>query len=242
MAQAEGDQIIILTKWACKWLKFGWDVVVNGTTKEQLASAILKHMDATLGEPGSYVEDILEERTRSVVCRMKLAENYAKTASQGSSANGEKIVNTVEMKSDRDVVKQVISRKVTQKLIKRQRSNFAAAVSKKAYNKFGDRQMTQANVMVTRKWLQKYLEDSFKDLRTCDKNLAIDRATFLSFVPTKDFLKMRILMETNAAKERIAGTTLFGKIFRLAGGSDPAVGCTDLVALGGSGASGPIVA
>lgn len=228
MATVDVNQVLILTKWACKWLKFGWDISVNGTPKEQIARSIMKHLDATLGEPGLYVEDILEERTRCVVRKMKLNSNYKHSIEQGLESNLEELTNTATITGEEDVVKQVISRKVTQKLVKKQRSNFAAAVAKKAYNKFGDRQMTQANVLVTRKWLQKYLEDSFKDLRTCDKNLAIDRAVFLSFVPTKDFLKMRILMETNAAQERISGTSLFGKIFRLAGGSDPPIGVVAL--------------
>lgn len=228
MANVDVDQLVILTKWAVKWLKFGWNITVNGTPKEQLAKAILQHMDEVPGEPESYVEDILEERTRVVVRKVNVAQTHKIEESDGGEGNARVWSDEASMKFENDVAKQVISRKITQKLVRRQRSNFSAAVSKKAYNKFGERQMTPANVLVTRKWIQKYLEDSFKDLRTCDKNLAIDRATFLSFVPTKDFLKMRVLMETNAATERIAGTSLFGKVFRLMGGSDPVIGVTDI--------------
>lgn len=216
------EQVLVLTKWTQKWLKFSWDIIINGGPTEQLAKRILKNMDLLEEEPSLYVEDVLDERVKTVVTRRTKVE-------KGSMRDASKIDNTntltsemeasvtEEMKYEEDVARTVISRKVSQKLMKGKRSNFAAAVAKKAYNKFGERVMSPANIMVTRKWIQKYLEDSFKDLRTCDKNLAIDRALFLSFVPTKDFLKMRIILDTSAAQQRMEGGNLFGRIFRLAG-------------------------
>lgn len=105
-------------------------------------------------------------------------------------------------------------------LVKGKRSNFAACVAHEAYNKFGARPMTEANVLVTRRWLQKLLaEPKYKDLRTVDKNIAIDRALFLSFVPTNEFRKMKIAVASRAWQKRVdpAGLLggLFGKAFML---------------------------
>jgi len=231
------DQVVVLSQWACKWLKFGWGIVVSGSTKEQLARRVLAQLDTVLGEPEQYVEEIVDERTRIISTMSKCQETTAR-ATTGTHTRGEVGVNglvdeitrtsgaALEYKTSD--VREVVSRKVTQRLIKKQRSNFAAAVSKQAYNKFGERPMSPANVLVTRKWIQKYLEDRFKDLRTCDKNLAIDRALFLSFVPTKDFLAMRLLLETKAAQDRISGKGIFGKIFRFASSAPAPTGAVEL--------------
>lgn len=109
----------------------------------------------------------------------------------------------------------------TKKVLKKgKRSNFAACVAHEAYFKFGARPMTEANILVTRRWLQKLLsEPAYKDLRTVDRNIAIDRALFLSFVPSDDFRKMKIATASRAWQKRVdpAGLLggLFGKAFML---------------------------
>lgn len=208
---SESEQVLVLTKWAQKWLKFGWNIVLNGTPTEQLAKRIVKELDSVLNGPTFYVDDIVEERTRTVAVKV----DVSKTAKSEIEVDDYVVVTDLKSKEEENVVKQVISRKVTQKIRRQQRSNFSAAVAKEAYNKFGERPMSPANVLVTRKWIQKYLEDQFKDLRTCDKNVAIDRAMFLSFVPTKDFLTMRVVMETKEMNKRMEGSSWFGKVFRL---------------------------
>lgn len=221
MSTLPAEQVLVLTRWTQKWLKFSWDIVINGGQTEQLAKRVLHHLDILEDEPSLYVEDVLDERVKTVVTRRFKAEKGSaknSTLNEGKNTTSETSASVEEeMKYEEDVVRTVTSRKVSQKLMKGKRSCFAAAVAKKAYNKFGERVMSPANIMVTRKWIQKYLEDSFKDLRTCDKNLAIDRALFLSFVPTKDFLKMKILLDTSAAQQRMEGGNLFGRIFRLGG-------------------------
>jgi len=92
------------------------------------------------------------------------------------------------------------------------------ALAKKAYVKFGARQVTEANVLVTRKWLNKLIEDEFKDLRTCDKALALDRATFLSFIPTMAWNNYKFVFHgDNAVTDRIGGNSLFSKIAHIVG-------------------------
>jgi hypothetical protein len=91
-----------------------------------------------------------------------------------------------------------------QRLRKGCRSKFAISLAKQAYLKFGARPMSQANMLVTRKWLSKILEEAkYKDLRTADKINAIDRALFLSFVASKDFKEMELLFNTKAANDRV---------------------------------------
>jgi hypothetical protein len=99
-------------------------------------------------------------------------------------------------------------------LRKGKRSRFASSIAHQAYNKFGARPMTEANVLVTRRWLQKLLaEPEYKDLRTVDKNIAIDRALFLSFVPTNDFRKMKLAVATREWQNRVDPAGLLGGIF-----------------------------
>ncbi len=117
-------------------------------------------------------------------------------------------------------------------LKKGKRSNFAACIAHEAYNKFGARPMTEANVLVTRRWLQKLLaEPSYSDLRTVDRNIAIDRALFLSFVPSNDFRKMKIVVASRAWQKRVdpAGLLggLFGKAFMLIRDDVPDVALLD---------------
>jgi hypothetical protein len=107
--------------------------------------------------------------------------------------------------------------KRTKRLVKGKRSKFAMSLAKLAYLKFGRRPMVEANLLVTRKWLVKALEDKkYADLRTADKCLAIDRALFLSFVPTMAYNNMRVVMEDDSVVNRLTGAaTRFGKVFSL---------------------------
>lgn len=113
--------------------------------------------------------------------------------------------------------KQVRLETVTKKkmvLKKGKRTNFASSLAHIAYNKFGARPMTEANVLVTRKWLAKLLsEPEYKDLRIVDRNIAIDRALFLSFVPTNEFRQMKVVCATKAWQKRVDPKGLLGGIF-----------------------------
>lgn len=186
------DQYIVLTKWGCKWIKFVCDYVVSGGPANKFADQVLKTFDGVCDDPIEYVED-------------------------HTTTFEKKIVDTI-----RDVpasVQKVVKHKLVLK--KGKRSMFSASIAKMAYNKFGQRPLSDANVLVTRKWIQKLLDEPmYKDLRVCDKNLAIDRALFLSFVPTKDFQMMKIATTTPAWEARNKTENVFGKVFRLLGGQD----------------------
>jgi len=189
------EPYIVLTKWGVKWIRFVCDYAVRGGPAETFAKEILKTFDDVSDEPLDYVETHITTVEKSVV----------------------------DFRSCEKKKKEV--KKVKKVLSKGKRSSFAAAIAKIAYNKFGDRKMTEANVLVTRKWIQKLLDEpEYKDLRVCDKNLAIDRALFLSFVSTRDFQAMKLATATSAWSDRTNEANVFGKIFRLVGlhrGADP---------------------
>lgn len=197
----DSEQVIVLSKWGVKWLKFAWNIAVHGTKREQIATNILRELDSVEQDPECYVD----------------AHVYTSTHVVSNSVDGSRVVGSVERR-----------KKV---LRKGRRSAFAASVAQLAYNKFGERPMSEANVLVTRKWIQKLLEDKkYEDLRTCDKNLTIDRALFLSFVPTNSFRAMKLAVQTNAWKDRCDENTVFGKVFRLVGLAAPAEAQYDLIA------------
>lgn len=119
-----------------------------------------------------------------------------------------------------EITKEEVEMKTKLVLAQGKRSKFASAIAKLAYNKFGAREMTPANILVTRRWIAKLIaEPEYKDLRTSDKNVAIDRALFLSFIPTEEFRRMKIVSASRAWHNRTAPSALlngiFGRAFRL---------------------------
>lgn len=185
---AELEAYIVITKWGFKWLRFACDYVVNGGPADKFAKEVLRTFEDVSEEPLEYVETHITTVEKKVVDHVRME------------------------------IKKAEVKKVKKVLAKGKRSAFSASIAKIAYNKFGERKMTEANVLVTRKWIQKLLaEDEYKDLRTCDKNLAIDRALFLSFLPTKDFQAMKVATATKTWRDRLDEDSVFGRIFRLVG-------------------------
>jgi hypothetical protein len=191
MAAIDHEQVVVLSKWACKWVKFAYDRLVNGSDVHQYAEKLLVELDACEESPIQFVEEHIVTLTKTVECAGKV----------------ETPVSNV---------------KKTRRLVKGKRSKFATCLAKEAYLKFGKRPMNDANILVTRKYMVKYLEQpDYADMRTCDKVLAIDRALFLSFVPTIVYNNMRVASEDSSIAKRISGaTTSFGKIFSLGRTSD----------------------
>lgn len=186
------EQVLVLTRWGVKWIKFAWKCLVDDSKAETFAKKILAEFDSVNEDPVDYIDAHVYESTHTVT----------------NSVSGTQEVGRITRK-----------KKVLQK---GRRSLFAASVAKLAYNKFGERPMSEANILVTRKWIQKLLEEpEYKDLRTSDKNLAIDRALFLSFVKTQSFRAMRLALATNAWEQRNSDEGVFGKAFRLVRGGEP---------------------
>lgn len=186
------SDVVELTKWGCRWVSYGLDYLLNGGEVHQVAVKLLDALEKEPNAPEHYLE------THEVVHR--------KTVTKVTDTD----IGT-------DVVKDVVfdNVKVTKRIVKRGRSKFAMSLAKQAYLKFGKREITPANELVTRKWMVKYLEGKeFADMRVADKVLAIDRAIFLSFVPTMVYNDMKVVMADKASKNMISGvTTSFGRIF-----------------------------
>jgi hypothetical protein len=150
---------------------------------EKFSASAIKSFDLEGGEPLEYVE----------------THTYVNEHQVSVPGESDRVVR-VERK------KQMIK--------KGKRSNFASCVASLAYNKFGARPMSEANVLVTRRWIQKLLDEpTYKDLRVVDKNIAIDRALFLSFVPTNDFRQMRLVTSSRAWEKRVDPKGLLGGLF-----------------------------
>lgn len=179
---------IVITAWGANWIGRTWNLWRNGGPAGTYATELLNILDGVDEEPEELVETHIKEETKQVIVTKR-------------DGNG----NFVE-----DVVVEQKRCRMVKKLKKGKRSVFAASVAKQAYNKFGERPYSEANVLVTRKWLQKFFDDAkFTDLRTVDKNTAIDRALFLSFVPTREFQQGRIAMATRQWQGRMDATSSF---------------------------------
>lgn len=227
----DNSPVIYLSRWGCQWIKFVFNHVVVGGPASQLATHILKQMDVDDYDPHSYVDTEVYTTTKVTLRGNYVVpggvENYASNGpaqtvmdDAGPEEGYVSIAPMLKMPEIPGSEPEVESVTKCQKRIKKRcRSKFSISVARLAYNKFGQRPLSDANMLVTRKWIQKYLEEKFPDLRVCDKNLAIDRALFLSFVPTKDFHRYRIMLDSAPAKDRMDGSSIFGRIFRIGGSS-----------------------
>jgi hypothetical protein len=91
------------------------------------------------------------------------------------------------------------------KPVRRRVRNVAAnSYALKAYLKFGFRPRSEANVIVTRKYISDLLDEQ-KDMRIRDKIEIMDMAVFLSFVPSRSLQWSKTIGKTQAFSERILG-------------------------------------
>lgn len=170
---------IVVSAWGAKWMRYAFNSWRVGGPVGEFAADVLKDINEVEDEPVDFIEEHVVEHRKVV--------------------------------KDVDGVRTIFdNKKVSKRLRKGRRSHFAAAVAKVAYLKFGNRQMSEANMLVTRRWIAKYLEgEEFKDLRTCDKAIAIDRALFLSFVPTREFGMMKMVTATKQWEDRVVKNDSF---------------------------------
>jgi hypothetical protein len=195
------EQVLVLTRWAHRWLTYGLKVMVGRTPSQDVARRLVHAFDEEQNHPDDYVVDHLTH--------LSVIEDVAQVEPKVTDAE------IVEPSPSPRVKKvKVDNKKKTQKLAKGKRSCFAMAVAKRAYFKFGARPVSDANVLVTRKWITKLLDDEYPDLRTCDKIIAVDRATFLSFIPTMSWNNIKFLVneDGNAMTNRISGRSVFSRI------------------------------
>jgi len=106
----------------------------------------------------------------------------------------------------------------------------ASALAWECYAHFGARERSEANVLVSRKYMRDIL-DEHRDFRAKDKARLIDRALLLSFLPTQDLQEMVELSSTSVWKSReavalVPARGFFSRLFNFRGGS-----CNGVVAL-----------
>jgi len=95
-------------------------------------------------------------------------------------------------------------RRTKQRITKGNRSLFAARLANEAKLKFGTLKYTEANMLMVRRWLSKFLDvPEFKDLRITDKVLALDRAVFMAFVVSEDFQRFKVLFESKKMQDKV---------------------------------------
>jgi hypothetical protein len=187
------DDVIALTKWGAKWLRYAFDFAVGNGPEQVMARGLVHAFDKSTTDANEFIVDRVTALTVT-------------ESSRPRSEGGWEIVPAVP----KVLVENV---KRTTRVRKGNRSHFAMALGKRAYVKFGARPVSEANVIVTRKWLLKVIEEEFKDLRDCDKAIALDRSTFLSFIPTMSHNNYKFIFHgKNDVTRRIDGENLFSRI------------------------------
>ncbi len=79
---------------------------------------------------------------------------------------------------------------------RRRRKGMAFALAEEAYYQFGHRDRSEANLLVTRKFMRDMLKEH-RDLRARDASDLIDRALYLSFLPSYTLREMNVLSDTH---------------------------------------------
>jgi len=101
-------------------------------------------------------------------------------------------------------VTQIVTRvRKTSRLVKGNRSKFAGSLAQRIKVKFGTLKYTEANRIMVHRWLSKIVEEEFKDLRTVDKVLALERATFMAFIVSEDYARFKVLFEDGKMSDRL---------------------------------------
>lgn len=108
----------------------------------------------------------------------------------------------VQVTEGNEVVVEALGMSTT--LRKRCRKHAADAYALQAYLKFGRRQKSEANVLVTRKYISDLLIET-PDMRTRDKIEIMDKAVFLSFLPSKTHQECAAYETTFAYARRVLG-------------------------------------
>ena len=211
------DQVAVLnlSKWGWKWLNFGFRTIIGDTNERRSARKMLGAFDACTMEPSECLEYNPVKREGDVVHARDLLLEVTGAGEQPAVEVVTRVQQHSLVEIDENGPKIIFDNQKTTKRIKRgRRTKFALALAKKAYVKFGAREVSQANILVVRKWIGKMLEEpEFKDLRTCDKAIALDRATFLSFIPTMAWNNCKFVFHgDNAITARIGGESLFSRI------------------------------
>ncbi len=169
----EENLFVSITVFCQKWIQRAFRVKREDCLKADVIKDVITHAVEAAHEDP---QDYVEENTTETV--------------RQTFENG-------ETKSE------VVRKRTTKRLVKGNRSKFAGSLAQRVKVKFGTMRYTEANRIMVHRWLSKLVEDEFKDLRTCDKVLALERATFMAFVVSEDFARFQVLFESEPMKDRL---------------------------------------
>ncbi len=88
---------------------------------------------------------------------------------------------------------------------KGRRRGLAWSLAERAYFQYGEREASEANVLITRKFMRDVLMEH-KDLRAKDAARAIDEALYLSFLPSTVLRDMHVIRGTRRFRMRANAT------------------------------------
>lgn len=97
---------------------------------------------------------------------------------------------------------------------RRPKNIIAYALAQEAYYNFGARPRSEANNLITRRWMRDRM-DTYKDVRHIDRASIIDIALVLSFLPSLDAREVENLAQTYTFMDRSTTTPLFRLFQRL---------------------------
>jgi hypothetical protein len=156
-----------------------------------------KWLSKVFGVKKSQLHD--KENLRHVICNavdsahddpLDYVEDHAESRKLVTYRNGQ-------------ATERIVSQKKTTRIVKGNRSKFAGSLAQRVKVKFGNLKYIEANRLMVHRWLSKVVEEEFKDLRTVDKVLALERATFMAFVVSEDFLRYQVLFEDKIMSDRM---------------------------------------
>lgn len=96
----------------------------------------------------------------------------------------------------------------------RNREAIAFSLAEAAYYQFGARPRSEANLLVTRKFMRDQLQE-YKDLRAKDGGVIIDLALPMSFLPSVEYREMDDLSGTSAFGRRLPVGSLWSRLLGL---------------------------
>jgi len=165
-------------------------VTITAFCTTWLQKAFSKKVDKRVDTLRQVITDVLD----SDACNKDLldfTETYTDITTKTISNHGETTVMEVRRKS-------------RTRIHKGYRSLFAGRLANEGKLKFGNLHYNEANFIMVRRWLSNILSgDEYKDLRIVDKNLALDRATFMVFVVSEDFKRFQVCFEEGRMQDRL---------------------------------------
>lgn len=83
------------------------------------------------------------------------------------------------------------------------RKPFTKRLAREAYHHFGPRKLNDANRIVTRKWMVRWVEENTNTMRIADKISVVDGALFLSFIPSDIYMQCETFTQSETYSDLV---------------------------------------